>query len=148
MRMMKAKLKMCDRCGEMKVIWKNHRGNRYCQGCWKLELPKSSRSNKPTTRRKPISPRSPSRLKQELQYSKVRRLFLQNYPVCQAHLSGCTTQSTDVHHKAGRVGKLYLDESKWLAVCRACHMWIETHPNEARELGFSISRLQVEDDNN
>lgn len=145
---MKAKLKKCDRCGEQKVIWKNHRGNRYCQGCWKLELPKSSQSNKPTTRRKPIPQRSPSRLKLELQYSKVRKVFLSSRPVCEAHLSGCTTHSTDVHHKAGRVGKLYLDESKWLAVCRACHSWIETHPKEARELGFSISRLQTEDDNN
>lgn len=145
---MKAKLKKCDRCGEQKVIWKNHLGNRYCQACWKLELPKSSQSNKPTVRRKPIPQRSPTRLKLELQYSKVRKVFLSNHPVCEAHLSGCTTQATDVHHKAGRVGKLYLDESKWLALCRACHSWIETHPKEAREMGFSISRLQTEDDNN
>lgn len=36
---------------------------------------------------------------------------------------------------------LLLDKSKWLAVCRACHQWIETHPQEAVERGFSIKRI-------
>jgi len=146
---MKAKLKKCDRCGEQKVIWKNHLSNRYCQACWKLELPKSSQSIKPTARKKPIAQRSPSRIKKDLQYSKVRKVFLENKPVCEAYISCCCTiQATDVHHKSGRVGKLYLDEKTWLAVCRACHMWIETHPKEARDMGFSNSRLNIKDDNN
>lgn len=62
--------------------------------------------------------------------------------MCQAHITGiCTHHSTDVHHKAGRAGELYLNEEFWLAVCRACHMWIETHPKEAREKGFSVSKI-------
>ena len=145
---MKIKKKLCNKCGELKVIWKNHKGSRYCQACWKLELPKSSQSNKPTARQKPISRVSARRAKEEKIYSKQRLSFLKLYPVCQANLNGCTTKSTDVHHKSGRTGYLYLDESKWLAVCRACHMWIETHPKEARQIGFSISRLKIEDDIN
>jgi len=31
--------------------------------------------------------------------------------------------------------------STWLAVCRNCHRWIEENPVEAKELGFSRSRL-------
>jgi hypothetical protein len=41
----------------------------------------------------------------------------------------------------GRIGNLLTDETKFLAVCRACHDWIETHPKEAKELGYSISRI-------
>jgi hypothetical protein len=42
---------------------------------------------------------------------------------------------------AGRVGELYLDETHWLALCRACHFYVEMHPKEAKEMGFSINRL-------
>jgi len=47
--------------------------------------------------------------------------------------------ATDVHHKHGR-GVYHLEISTWLPVCRNCHMWIEEHPAEAYELGFSGSR--------
>lgn len=61
--------------------------------------------------------------------------------MCEAHLSNvCTQKATDVHHKAGRTGDNYLDESTWLAACRSCHMWIETHPKEAREMGLSTTK--------
>jgi hypothetical protein len=41
----------------------------------------------------------------------------------------------------GRIGNLLTDTSHFLAVCRQCHSWIEEHPTEAKELGFSKSRL-------
>ena len=52
----------------------------------------------------------------------------------------CTTHSTDVHHMKGRIGPLLTDTKFFLAVCRSCHTWIEEHPKEAKELGYSISR--------
>jgi predicted HNH restriction endonuclease len=48
--------------------------------------------------------------------------------------------ATDVHHKKGR-GKYHLDTSTWLPVCRNCHEWIETHPEDAKELGYSETRI-------
>ena len=30
---MKPKLKECDGCQKMTIIWKNHEGNRYCKYC-------------------------------------------------------------------------------------------------------------------
>jgi len=39
------------------------------------------------------------------------------------------------------VGNLLLDITHWLAVCRACHNWIENSPREAKEMGFSVTRL-------
>ncbi len=145
---MLTKKKPCNKCGELKMIWKNHQGNRYCQACWKLELPKSSQSNKPTAKQRPISKSSPKRGQMNLHYLEKRKLFLKSHPVCGANLSGCTTTATDVHHKAGRTGNLLLDESKWIALCRACHTWIETHPKEAKLMNFSLSRLEENDDNN
>jgi hypothetical protein len=71
-------------------------------------------------------------------YRQRRRKFLIANPVCA--VTG--EPSTEIHHKAGRIGRLLLDESLWLAVSRRGHTWIEEHPKEARELGYSQSRLK------
>lgn len=74
-------------------------------------------------------------------YSTKRMLFLIANPVCQAKLVGCTGVASDVHHTAGRVGDNYLNMSKWKALCRNCHTWVENNPEEAKELGLSENRL-------
>ena len=78
--------------------------------------------------------------KLDAKYSQLRRVFLTDYPMCQAALPKCTHKSTDVHHKKGR-GKYHLVVDTWLPVCRSCHQWIEENPQEAIELGYSVSRL-------
>ena len=138
---MKAKLKLCDECSEMRMIWKNHEGNRYCKVCWLRMSAVTGKQNKPTNR-KPIARRSPKRAKQERDYMKERKTFLLSSPSCQAHLINiCTKHSTDVHHKKGRIGQLLTDTKFFLAVCRPCHDWIELNPKEAKELGYSINRI-------
>ena len=72
-------------------------------------------------------------------YAKQRKEYLSNNPICHAKIYKCSLRATDIHHKNGR-GVYHLDESIWLPVCRNCHMWIEEHPAEAYELGFSGSR--------
>lgn len=139
--MIKRTKKPCDGCGNDKVIWKNHHGKRYCKQCWSAHS--VTTKPKPTAKRKALPSRSQKRVKEEAEYSKERKVFLLANPMCQAHLTGiCTQHATDVHHKAGRSGDLYLNKEYWFAACRACHMWIETHPKEARELGFSVSKIQ------
>ena len=102
---------------------------------------KTINKSPPRKQKKPIAPRSLNRYKQERVYLKKRKSFLLSSKLCQAKLPNrCTTHATDVHHKQGRIGKLLTDETKFLAVCRSCHDWIEMHPIEAKELGFSISR--------
>jgi hypothetical protein len=50
-------------------------------------------------------------------YSLRRKVFLQNHPMCEAHIQGiCTGPATECHHKKGRVGKDLLDELNWLAL--------------------------------
>jgi hypothetical protein len=125
-----AKLKKCAGCEELKHIWKSHGKDKYCKQCWyNIEKPKS------------ISPVSTKRRGEMDEYARLRDAFLTAKPRCEAKLVGCTGISTDVHHKAGRVGDNYLKIGTWLAVCRNCHTWIETNPAEAKELGFSRSRL-------
>ena len=139
--MIQAKKKICDGCGLESYIWKNVAGNKLCKQC-SSNTGVAKLSIKPTAKSKPIAPRSQKRSKEERLYSANRVLFLQENPMCQAHLPGiCTKYSTDVHHKMGRIGELLLMIIHWLAVCRACHDWIENHPEEAREKGFSIKRI-------
>lgn len=128
--MITPKLKKCAGCNELKHIWKSHGKEKYCQPCWySIDKPKS------------ISPVSTKRRGEIGTYSKLREAFLVVKPRCEAKLVGCTGVSTDVHHKAGRVGDNYLKIGTWLSVCRSCHSWIETNSLEAKELGFSESRL-------
>lgn len=128
--MIQSKLKVCAGCDELKHIWKSHGKEKYCQSCWyNIEKPKS------------ISPVSAKRRVEMDEYSKLRNVFLIAKPSCEAKLVGCTRVSSDVHHKAGRTGDNYLKVGTWAALCRSCHSYIELHPEEAKELGFSQSRL-------
>ena len=128
--MITPKLKKCAGCEQMKHIWKSHGKEKYCKECWyNIEKPKS------------ISPVSAKRRGEMDKYSQLREAFLVAKPHCEAKLQGCTGKSTDVHHKAGRVGDNYLKVGTWLALCRNCHSWIELNSEEAKELGFSQSRL-------
>jgi hypothetical protein len=138
----KAKKKHCNGCESEQFIWKNDKGNRYCKNCWLRKQAVTGKRNKPTNSRKPIAPRSPKRAKQEREYSKLRKDFLLSSPICTAKLPNiCTHHSTDVHHMKGRIGPLLTDVNYFLSVCRQCHDWIEGHPIEAKELGYSISKI-------
>lgn len=128
--MITPKLKKCAGCNELKHIWKSHGKLKYCQPCWySIDKPKS------------ISPVSKKRQGEMDTYSKLREAFLDVKPFCEAKLPGCAGHSNEVHHKKGRVGENYLKIGTWMAVCRSCHSWIEDNPEEAKELGFSESRL-------
>ena len=78
-------------------------------------------------------------VKTNSEYSNLRKTHLEKFPMCQAKVYNCSLRSTDIHHMKGR-GKYHLDTSTWLSVCRNCHDWIEKHPDEAKELGYSDTR--------
>lgn len=130
---MKLKKKICNSCETEQYIWKNHQGNKYCQHCWnKIKYDNDPPKPKIYTA---IKPKSKKQIALDNAYSKLRKIFLTQNPMCQAHLSGCQGGATDVHHKRGR-GKWLLVITTWMAVCRTCHSYIHLHPTEARELGF------------
>lgn len=87
---------------------------------------------------KGLRPRSEKRLKQETEYAKVKKLFLLANPKCQ--FEGCTAKSKDVHHMAGRIGNLLTDVSKFKALCRKHHDFVELNPTWAKANGYSLDR--------
>ena len=72
------------------------------------------------------------------EYRKLRLAFLQEHKYCQIALDCCTVSATDVHHKMRR-GKHINDVTTWMAVCRNCHSYIETHASMAREKGYILT---------
>lgn len=75
-------------------------------------------------------------------YTQLRKQFL-NHPDRKwcpviGTLEKRLLRSTEIHHKAGRVGKLLNDTHFWLAVSREGHVWIHNHANLAREHGWLI----------
>lgn len=138
---MKTKNKLCDGCGELKPIWKNEFSEgvrkRYCKYCWSCQT--KAKTVKPTTSSKTLRTRSPHRSKEEALYLKKRLDFLYYHPKCQASIPNrCSHNATDVHHKNGRTNERLNDEEHWLSVCRGCHDWIHSHPEEARQLNLLI----------
>ena len=73
-------------------------------------------------------------------YAEKRKAFLKDNPKCAVYPQ---KKATEIHHKKGRIGKLYLDDRFWLAVSRSGHVWIENNPIEAKKRGFSLDRLTI-----
>jgi hypothetical protein len=97
--------------------------------------------------KKKINPVSEKRRSELNEYRKIHAVFLKEHSTCEVKRIGCLYDRTiQVHHKAGRIGDLLCDATKFLAVCEHCHQWIEQHPLEAYENGWSLSRLEKGDE--
>jgi hypothetical protein len=115
--------------------------------------------------RKPIRKVSSKRAKQNAEYSKRRKAFLEAHPYCQWFLNhhGISEKeagplgvveimtgfngriikiplSTEIHHKRGRFGSRLNAEEFWMAVSREGHNWIHNNPKEAYERGYLLRR--------
>jgi hypothetical protein len=132
------KKKICSNCNLESYIWTNRGGKKLCKKCSTTGVD----MKKPTTKAKPIAPRSQKRSKEERLYSAKRVLFLLDFPMCQANIQGvCKGQASEVHHKKGRIGNDLLDETNWLALCHNCHEYVERERTWAMEKGYSIKRI-------
>lgn len=109
----------------------------YCQRHQYLRLDKIA---KPLNPKKPINAISKKTRQKVAKYSELRLVFLSEYPLCQCRGQHCSSIATEVHHSKGR-GKYLLDTSTYIALCHNCHVWVEMHPKEAKELNYSQSRL-------
>ena len=140
--MIKPKLKLCAGCSQLKYIWKNVGGEKFCKECYGRSITGVAKKPKPTA--KPIPTFSSKRAKQNAVYSVARNQYLNDHPMCQMHIPGiCTNKATEIHHTAGRIEELLLDTRYWKGGCHNCHSWVELHPEEAKELGLSIDRLNL-----
>jgi hypothetical protein len=131
------KKKICNGCKEEKLIYKCIDGKKYCKYCTYILIPP-----KQTVTKTVINRVSDKKKQKDVEYSKLRKLYLESHPFCEANLPGiCTAEATDIHHKSGKIGDDYLDVTNFISLCRSCHLWVENHPIEAKELGFSKNRL-------
>ena len=126
-------MKICNKCNTSKYIWKNYKGKKYCKYCWQ--------KLKSTIKPQYVSSFSSKRLKETKEYTKLRKIYLNKHPMCEAAVNNCSLKATEIHHVKGR-GTNYLFCDSWLSVCRNCHDWIENNPKEATELGFRESKIK------
>lgn len=90
-------------------------------------------------KRSGIRPVSEKRRKQNAEYSRLRKLFLEDHPICQ--FQGCRQPSTECHHKRGREGRWLTDVTEFMAICRPHHDWIEVNREESFRLQYLKLRI-------
>src|SRR5690606_16502020 len=130
---------ICPQCNEWKKAIERN-GN--CADCNHIERKVSK--VKAAEPKKPIKKVSDGRRKEMDGYARVRNHILMNN-WCAVHGRNCIP--TQIHHVKGRVGvnengePMLTDRRYLLPVCAEAHRWIEEHPREAKEQGYSESRL-------
>jgi len=82
---------------------------------------------------------SKKRKVENAQYTVLRIEFLSKPENKICPITGWPT--TDIHHKKGRVGDLFLDTKYWIALSREGHQHVEDNPEWAKENGYSLDRL-------
>lgn len=102
---------------------------------------------------KAIKKVSTKRAKELREYSKLRKKYLEEHPLCRPCmresaigydgeiLLQCTQfvqYATDIHHIEGREGSLLNKIESWLPVCRQHHMQIHNNPKWAIENGYIL----------
>lgn len=115
----------------------------YCMRHWKQFFGKPitrKRSDKPLYSTKTIKAVSTRQQRLNAAYSAQRLVYLKNHRICEAALTNCTFEATDIHHMKGR-SEYLLDEKFFLPVCRSCHSFIEENPAYAKSKGLSLDRL-------
>jgi hypothetical protein len=129
----KRKKKICKCCKTEQYLF----AKGMCEPCYYVEFPKKPLKRTPIQQKPYTIPKvSDSQKKRNAQYILLRDEYLKTHSICE-----CCNQnkSSEIHHKGGRIGQnLFIN---FLAVCRPCHQWIELHPEEAKDQGYSITRL-------
>lgn len=138
--MIRLKPKKCVECGREDQPWFSKKRCKSCsQKAYSQKLSEQNVNKIKSGEKKPpklnlVSTKQAARLKE---YMKLRNQFLEINDRCER----CGGDATEVHHAAGRVGDNLIDTDNFVAVCRPCHQWIETHPTESKEQGYSRNRL-------
>lgn len=102
-----------------------------CASCAAFKRKEERMSRRPSYQYS-IPKRSPKRIKEDTQYTLLRRKQLQEHPECQVNLMGiCTGKATTVHHTAKR-GLNYLKKETFMSSCMACHDYVD-HVMSAKE---------------
>lgn len=104
---------------------------------------KTSKEERDDTVKVSIAKVSKPRQAEDKEYIKEAKRYLAKHPGCEAHIAtGCTGLSKEIHHKRKRRSKDdRVNPEHFLAVCRPCHLYIESHPKTSLELGLSVKAI-------
>lgn len=134
--MKKIKLKICTDENCEKQFKPFSSLQKYCSGeC-------AYKNKKPSKPRQPIRQKSKKQAELDRAYSVLKKTFMKK-PENKYCAVFPKNLSIEIHHKAGRVGKLFLYVPFWLAVSRDGHNWIHDNPKEAYKKGFLIKSTTV-----
>ena len=136
MGLIKAKEGVCVCCKRKRLIY----SRKMCQSCyWSDNKKKNEWKQKTIKEFKPIPKISQKRKIENAKYIVLRIEFLGKKENSICPVTG--EKTTEIHHKKGRVGSLFLNTKFWLGVSRKGHLKIENNPEWAKENGFSENRL-------
>lgn len=139
MGLIKAKEGVCVCCERKRLIY----SKKMCQSCYWSDNKKKNEGKQKTIKEfKPIPKISQKRKIENAKYIVLRIEFLGKKENSICPVTG--EKTTEIHHKKGRVGNLFLDVRYWLAVSREGHKRIEENPEWAKKEGYSLSRLSKE----
>ena len=136
MGLIKAKEGVCVCCERKRLIY----SRKMCQSCYWSDNKKKNEGKQKTIKEfKPIPKISQKRKIENAKYIVLRIEFLGKKENSICPVTG--EKTTEIHHKKGRVGSLFLNTKFWLGVSRKGHLKIENNPEWAKENGFSENRL-------
>jgi hypothetical protein len=110
--------------------------------------PRVPKAEEKEPKKKPIKKVSDDRAKENREYLKLRKVFLEErgtefedgLPRCEGMFEGCTGIATEVQHSHGKENERLLEVEYFKASCHNCNMRAESFPLEAQAKGFSILR--------
>lgn len=104
-----------------------------CASCSSQQR-KAEREAKKPVKKYVIPKRSDKKKKEDSEYTKLRKEFLKEYPLCQCSLKGPCNQKSETIHHTSISAKNYLNTETWLAVSLDHHIIIENLGAEFRRL--------------
>lgn len=127
----------CD-CHEFGKILEGRSG--HTASCNRLERQRVANKLKSVKSKKPIDKVGKKMKNALLVYRNRRKSYLTEYPECQLKLTGCTTQATQIHHAAGRIGNLLTNKKHFRSTCDSCHKQLhdKLSAKEARKKGLKV----------
>lgn len=91
--------------------------------------------------KKPIRKVSIKQAKRLRVYEKNKAEFFEEVTQCQ--FPGCEVENRTIHHAKGRIGDNLTNKENFRAMCWVHHEWCELHPEQAKEMGLSLNRLDI-----
>lgn len=136
-----AKIKTCSFCGAtVSKLWYSSPpccANYACKSRYNESKSKKGTIS-PKQKKRPLNRISDKELKRLAEYRPLRDKFLEG-KTCQ--FPGCNSPNVTLHHAGGRLGDNLTKVETFRALCPYHHDWVETHPEEAKEMNLSINRL-------